>query len=316
MDEYAYGFTTENTHYGPTRNPHDLTRMPGGSSGGSGAAVAAGPGAADAGLGHQRLDPRAGVAVRRVRASSRPSAGCSRRGSYPFVHSLDHLGPFAAQCRRPGAGLRRDAGPGPAGPGLPAPRVQPVAAGAGARRARACASACSAATSTTTPRRGAARGRGAGRAGAGRDATVELPMADARGRAAAFIITASEGGSAAPARPAHARRRTSSRCRATASSPARCCRPPGRAGAARSAGSTATRSTRCSSDCDVLIAPATPVRRAADRHRVAGDQRRSSLPLRAQHGPADAADLVHRPAGGAPRRCGRDGTAACRSACS
>ena len=42
MDEYAYGFTTENTHYGPTRNPHDGKRIAGGSSGGSGAAVAAG----------------------------------------------------------------------------------------------------------------------------------------------------------------------------------------------------------------------------------------------------------------------------------
>ena len=42
MDEYAYGFTTQNSHYGPTRNPHDPARLAGGSSGGSAAAVAAG----------------------------------------------------------------------------------------------------------------------------------------------------------------------------------------------------------------------------------------------------------------------------------
>ena len=42
MGEYAYDFTGENAHYGPSRNPHDPTRMTGGSSGGSGASVAAG----------------------------------------------------------------------------------------------------------------------------------------------------------------------------------------------------------------------------------------------------------------------------------
>src|ERR671933_2146363 len=42
MDEYAYGFVTENSHYGATRNPHDPTRIAGGSSGGPAAAVAAG----------------------------------------------------------------------------------------------------------------------------------------------------------------------------------------------------------------------------------------------------------------------------------
>src|SRR5262249_38538259 len=42
MGEYAYDFTGENIHYGPARNPHDVTRMSGGSSGGSGSAVAGG----------------------------------------------------------------------------------------------------------------------------------------------------------------------------------------------------------------------------------------------------------------------------------
>jgi AtzE family amidohydrolase len=95
MDEYAYGFTTENTHYGPTRNPHDGTRISGGSSGGSAAAVAA------------RLVPI--TLGSDTNGSIRvPSSLCgvwglkptfsrlSRAGTYPFVASFDHLGPFAA----------------------------------------------------------------------------------------------------------------------------------------------------------------------------------------------------------------------------
>ncbi len=67
MGEYAYDFTGENVHDGAAHNPHDLERMTGGSSSGSGAAVAGGLVAACARLRHQRLDPRAVFAVRRIR---------------------------------------------------------------------------------------------------------------------------------------------------------------------------------------------------------------------------------------------------------
>ena len=64
MGEYAYDFTGENAHDGPSRNPHDLNRMSGGSSGGSAAAVAGGLVPFALGFRHQRLDPRAGFALR------------------------------------------------------------------------------------------------------------------------------------------------------------------------------------------------------------------------------------------------------------
>src|SRR5471030_3321867 len=94
MGEYAYDFTGENVHDGPSRNPHDVTRMTGGSSGGSGSSV--GGRLVPIALGS---DTNGSIRV--------PSSFCgifglkptygrlSRARSFPFVASFDHLGPFA-----------------------------------------------------------------------------------------------------------------------------------------------------------------------------------------------------------------------------
>ena len=95
MDEYAYGFTTENAHYGTTRNPHALDRIAGGSSGGCGAAVAAGltPLALGSDTNGSIRVPSALCGIYGLK----PTYGrLSRAGTFPFVGSLDHVGPFAS----------------------------------------------------------------------------------------------------------------------------------------------------------------------------------------------------------------------------
>ena len=190
MDEYAYGFTTENSHYGPCRNPHDLGRVAGGSSGGSAAAVAAGLVALSLGT-----DTNGSI---RVPASLcgvwglKPTYGrLSRAGSRAFVPSLDHVGPLARSVFDLALAYEAMQGRDAADPGQSWRGHQPVSPllGAGiaglriarlgghfARHGMACAQE---ATSQVARALGVTE-------------TVTLDDA-AAARAAAFLITASEG---------------------------------------------------------------------------------------------------------------------------
>lgn len=191
MGEYAYDFTGENSHYGPSRNPRDTTRMSGGSSGGSGAAVAAGE--VPLALGS---DTNGSIRV--------PSSLCglfglkptygrlSRAGSFPFVDAFDHLGPIARSTED--LALSFDAMQGwdpddpvctdrPAEPTLP--RLLEGIDGlriaiAGDYFARGGEPEAFEAVATVAKALGATR-------------TVVLPEA-AAARAAAYVITAIEGG--------------------------------------------------------------------------------------------------------------------------
>ena len=191
MDEFAYGFVTENHHYGPTHNPHDLTRVAGASSGGSAAAVAAGivPLALGSDTNGSIRVPASFCGVYGLKATY---GRISRRGAFLFAGSLDHVGPFARSVEDLAASFDIMQGHDPEDP-------------VSANRAR---------TETLPSLNGGVDGLRIATAGGyfvdpdagqanealavvaralGVKRAVELPD-PARARAAAFVITASEGG--------------------------------------------------------------------------------------------------------------------------
>ena len=191
MGEYAYDFTGENAHDGPSRNPRDTSRMTGGSSGGSGGAVAGGLAAVALGS-----DTNGSIRV--------PSAFCgtfglkptygrlSRAGAFPFVASLDHVGPLARSVRDLAASYDAMLGPDPADPACtaraPAPIGQGFEAGtAGLRIARLGGWFAR----NRLPESDAALDLVCQALGV--TAQAELPEAE-RARGAAFLITMAEAG--------------------------------------------------------------------------------------------------------------------------
>ena len=190
MDEYAYGFTTENSHYGPTRNPHDPTRVAGGSSGGSGAAVGAGlvPVALASDTNGSIRVPAALCGV----FGLKPTYGrLSRTGSALFAASLDHVGPLGRSVRDVAATYDVMQGSDPSDPasaGRPVEACLPrLAEGIGGLRIAVLDGHFA---KGGEPEAFAALAQVAAALGVSRRTTI--PEA-ARARAAAMVITAAEG---------------------------------------------------------------------------------------------------------------------------
>ncbi|HVY05487.1 MAG TPA: AtzE family amidohydrolase [Burkholderiales bacterium] len=190
MDAYAYGFTTENTAFGPTRNPHDTSRVAGGSSGGSGAAV--GGGFVPLSLGS---DTNGSI---RVPASLcgvfglKPTYGrLPRTGTFPFVDSLDHLGPFATTVADLAACYDAMQGVDMHDSACAQRDVEPVSPTLNGGKPLRVARLTGYFDQYASAEAKAASKRAADTLGAVDE--IELPEVH-RARAAAFVITASEGG--------------------------------------------------------------------------------------------------------------------------
>ena len=190
MGEYAYDFTGENVHDGPSRNPHDLGRMTGGSSGGSGGAVAGGmvPLALGSDTNGSIRVPSSLCGI----FGLKPTYGrLSRAHTFPFVASLDHLGPFARSAYDLALSYDAMQGPDAEDPVCTTRAGEPVtpllARGLDGLR---IAVAGGYFKQGAFPEALEALDRVAKAAGA-RD-EIEIPEA-ARARAAAYVITATEG---------------------------------------------------------------------------------------------------------------------------
>jgi 1-carboxybiuret hydrolase len=190
MGEYAYDFTGENVHDGPSRNPHDVSRMTGGSSGGSGGAVAGGlvPIALGSDTNGSIRVPSSLCGI----FGLKPTYGrLSRARTFPFVASLDHLGPFARTSED--LALAYDAMQGhdaddPACADRPLEPVVPkLSRGAGGLRV---ALASGWFRKSLFPEAREAVERVAQALGVTRE--IEIPEAE-RARSAAYVITTTEG---------------------------------------------------------------------------------------------------------------------------
>lgn len=192
MDEYAYGYTSENAHTGPARNPRDPSRTPGGSSGGSAALVATG--CVPLALG---TDTNGSIRVPAALSGCfglKPTFGrLSRRGVFPFAASLDHVGVLARGTADLAAAYDALQGPDPGDPVCSARSPELVAGGLGRSvYGLRVATARGYFAAPLEPDARVAVERAAEILGAG-GATIEIPAAE-RARAAGFVITASEAG--------------------------------------------------------------------------------------------------------------------------